>query len=63
LDNVTALAWRRDVTAYNARVEAAFEARRIIAWPFTGAITIEEVSKDKKLREVFAIGQLVFDCE
>jgi DNA polymerase-3 subunit epsilon len=44
-----------DVTAYNARVEAAFEARRIIAWPFTGAITIEEVSKDKKLREVFAI--------
>ena len=44
-----------DVTAYNARVEVAFEARRIIAWPFDGAITIEEVSKDKKLRETFVI--------
>jgi DNA polymerase-3 subunit epsilon len=44
-----------DVTAYNARVEAAFEARRIIAWPFNGAVTIEEVSKDKKLREIFVI--------
>ena len=44
-----------DVNAYNARVEAAFEARRIIAWPFDGAITIEEVSKDKKLREKFVI--------
>ena len=44
-----------NVNAYNARVEAAFEARRIIAWPFDGAITIEEVSKDKKLRETFVI--------
>jgi DNA polymerase-3 subunit epsilon len=44
-----------DVTAYNARVEAAFEARRIIAWPFNGAVTIEEISKDKKLREIFVI--------
>ena len=44
-----------DVTAYNARVEAAFEARRIIAWPFDGAVTIEEVSKDKKLHEIFVI--------
>ncbi len=44
-----------DVTAYNARVEAAFEARRIIAWPFDGPVTIEEVSKDKKLHEIFLI--------
>ncbi|MGD0038462.1 MAG: GIY-YIG nuclease family protein, partial [Bacteroidota bacterium] len=44
-----------DVTAYNARMEAAFEARRIIAWPFDDAVTIEEVSKDKKLREIFVI--------
>jgi len=44
-----------DVPAYNARVEAAFEARRIIAWPFDGAITIEEISKDKKLHEIFVV--------
>lgn len=44
-----------DPKAYNARVEVAFEARRIIAWPFDGAITIEEVSKDKKMRETFVI--------
>ncbi len=44
-----------DPAAYNARVDAAFEARRIIAWPFDGPITIEEISKDKKLREVFVI--------
>jgi len=43
------------VPAYNARVEAAFEARRIIAWPFDGAITIEEISKDKKLHEIFVV--------
>ena len=44
-----------DVAAYNTRVEAAFGARRIIAWPFEGAVIIEEVSKDKKLREIFVI--------
>lgn len=44
-----------DATIYNARVEAAFEVRRIIAWPFDGAVTIEEVSKNKKLREIFVI--------
>jgi DNA polymerase-3 subunit epsilon len=44
-----------DIAAYNARVEAAFKARRIIAWPFDSAVTIEEVSKDKKLRELFVI--------
>ena len=44
-----------DVSMYNARVDAAFEARRIIAWPFDGAVTIEEVSKDKRLHEIFII--------
>jgi DNA polymerase III subunit epsilon len=44
-----------DVTAYNTRMDAAFEARRIAAWPFEGAVTIEEVSKDKKLHEKFVI--------
>jgi DNA polymerase-3 subunit epsilon len=44
-----------DPAAYNTRVDAAFEARRIIAWPFDGPVTIEEVSKDKKLREIFVI--------
>lgn len=44
-----------DVDTYNARVEAAFEARRIVAWPFNGTITIKEVSKDKKLKETFVI--------
>ncbi len=44
-----------DPAAYNARLEAAFENRRIIAWPFDGPVTIEEVSKDKKLREKFII--------
>jgi DNA polymerase-3 subunit epsilon len=44
-----------DVAVYNARVEAAFEARRIISWPFEGAVIIEEVSKDKKQREFFVV--------
>jgi len=44
-----------DVRAYNTRVEDAFEARRIIAWPFDGPVRIEETSKDKKLHELFVI--------
>jgi hypothetical protein len=44
-----------DPAAYNARVDAAFEARRIIAWPFDGPVILEEISKNKKLREVFVI--------
>jgi len=44
-----------DPKIYNARVDAAFEARRIIAWPFKGPVTIEEVSKNKKLSEKFII--------
>ena len=41
--------------AYNDRLEAAFEARRIVAWPFEGAVTIEETSIDKKLHELFVV--------
>ncbi len=44
-----------NVAAYNARVDAAFKARRIIAWPFDGPVTVEEVSKNKRMREVFVI--------
>jgi DNA polymerase-3 subunit epsilon len=44
-----------DAAAYNVRLEAAFEARRVIAWPFHGPITIREFSKDKKFHEVFVI--------
>jgi excinuclease UvrABC nuclease subunit len=44
-----------DPSVYNARLEKAFENRRIIAWPFDGPVTIEEVSKDKKMREKFVI--------
>jgi len=44
-----------EAPAYNARLEAAFEARRIVAWPFEGAVTIEEISKDKKLHECFTV--------
>jgi DNA polymerase-3 subunit epsilon len=44
-----------DAVAYNARLEAAFEARRIVAWPFDGAVVIEEISKDKKLHERFVV--------
>jgi len=44
-----------DPETYNARVDAAFEARRIIAWPFDGPVILEEISKDKKLHEVFVI--------
>jgi DNA polymerase-3 subunit epsilon len=44
-----------DPAAYNVRVDAAFEARRIIAWPFDGPVILEEISKDKKLCEVFVI--------
>jgi len=44
-----------DPAAYNARVDAAFEARRIIAWPFDGPVILEEISKDKRIREVFVI--------
>jgi DNA polymerase-3 subunit epsilon len=34
-----------DVEKYNARVDEAFDARRIKAWPFDGTITVKEESK------------------
>jgi len=38
---------------YNARVEQAFEVRRIQAWPFDGAVLIEESSGD--ITETFIV--------
>jgi DNA polymerase-3 subunit epsilon len=43
-----------DVQAYNARVDAAFEARRIASWPFQGAVRVEEKSKSAG-KETFII--------
>jgi DNA polymerase-3 subunit epsilon len=40
---------------YNQRLEQAFEARRIKAWPFMGPVIFEEVSPDKKIRERFLL--------
>ena len=40
---------------YNARLDAAFEERRIRAWPFPGAVIIEE--KDEEAEEVFVVDQ------
>lgn len=44
-----------DPVSYNARLEQAFEARRIKAWPFKGAVTFEETSPDKRKRELFLL--------
>lgn len=44
-----------DVAGYNARVEAAFEARRIKAWPYEAGVTVEERSPRGSQREVFLI--------
>ncbi|MBM4161148.1 MAG: hypothetical protein FJ217_08615 [Ignavibacteria bacterium] len=40
---------------YNGRLDAAFHARRIHAWPFRGGIIIEERSADNALRELFLV--------
>jgi len=40
---------------YNARFDRAFEERRIRAWPFEGAVIIEEQSEDDLEREVFVV--------
>jgi DNA polymerase-3 subunit epsilon len=40
---------------YNHRLESAFDERRIKAWPFKGAILIEEKSEDGKRGEVFVV--------
>ncbi|MCX6144190.1 MAG: GIY-YIG nuclease family protein [Ignavibacteriales bacterium] len=44
-----------DVAKYNARVEEAFEARRIKAWPYESAVAIEERVSDGSHREVFLL--------
>ena len=40
---------------YNPRVEAAFEERRIRAWPFPGAVIIEERDENEGTSEVFVV--------
>ncbi len=44
-----------DAERYNARVEEAFEARRVKAWPYGGAVAIEERGSDGSHREVFLV--------
>ena len=44
-----------DAEKYNARVEEAFEARRIKAWPYESAVTIEERVSDGSHKEVFLL--------
>ena len=44
-----------DADEYNARVEKAFEARRIKAWPYKGTIIVEEKSTNNSDHEVFLI--------
>jgi DNA polymerase III subunit epsilon len=44
-----------DAAKYNARVEEAFEARRIKAWPYGSAVAIEERVTDGSHREVFLL--------
>ena len=44
-----------DVEKYNARLEEAFDARRIKAWPYESAVAIEERGSDDSHREVFLI--------
>lgn len=40
---------------YNARLDEAFEARRVKAWPYESGIVIEELREGEKLRELFLI--------
>ena len=40
---------------YNERFRLAFEERRVKAWPFNGAVLIEECSRDTREREVFVV--------
>ena len=44
-----------DPAKYNARLEDAFEARRIKAWPYEGGVVVEERSKKNSQREFFLI--------
>ncbi|MGA9116699.1 MAG: hypothetical protein WB626_07990 [Bacteroidota bacterium] len=50
-----ACAGLEEAAAYNARVEEAFASRRIKAWPFRGAILIEERSGGTDEVEVFVV--------
>jgi DNA polymerase-3 subunit epsilon len=43
-----------DTEKYNARVDEAFDARRIKAWPFDGTIVVEEESKTAG-KEIFIV--------
>ncbi len=40
---------------YNVRLESAFRARRIKAWPYEGGIVVEERSAHNRYRELFLI--------
>jgi excinuclease UvrABC nuclease subunit len=42
-------------SSYNARVEAAFEERRMKAWPYEGPVVIDEYCEQNGLREKFVI--------
>jgi DNA polymerase-3 subunit epsilon len=44
-----------DRSKYNARVEEAFAARRVKAWPYAGGVVFEERSEDRKRRELFYV--------
>jgi DNA polymerase-3 subunit epsilon len=44
-----------DPAAYNARLEEAFEKRRIKAWPYDGGVVVEERSQKNTQREFFLI--------
>ncbi|HAL57159.1 MAG TPA: hypothetical protein DCP63_11980 [Bacteroidetes bacterium] len=44
-----------DPIRYNARLDAAFEARRIKAWPYDGGLVVEEQSERGPKREIFLI--------
>jgi DNA polymerase-3 subunit epsilon len=41
--------------SYNARLEEAFEARRIQAWPYKGGVIVEEQCARNRRREIFLI--------
>jgi DNA polymerase III subunit epsilon len=44
-----------DPGQYNARVEQAFDARRIKAWPYEGGVAVAEQSRDGSRKEIFVI--------
>lgn len=44
-----------DRSKYNARVEEAFAARRVKAWPYPGGVVVEERSEDGTQRERFYV--------